>query len=102
MTDHEDMMARLENAELMLRANGWNKSADAVARGRLMLISHPDAERLDWLMRKVSGSELRRLGIVTSAGMTRELLDATMHTRGGRMVYTLEGTAGVQEGGNGR
>jgi len=40
-----------------------------------------DAERLEWLMRNVSGAELRRLGIETSAGCTRELIDAA-RTRG--------------------
>jgi hypothetical protein len=37
VTDHEDMMARLENAESMMRANGWNKSADAINRARLVI-----------------------------------------------------------------
>lgn len=35
-----------------------------------------DTERLDWLLHSISGAELRRLGIVTSAGCTRELIDA--------------------------
>ena len=35
-----------------------------------------DAERLDWLMHHISGVELRRLGIVTSAGCDRSAIDA--------------------------
>jgi hypothetical protein len=34
-----------------------------------------DTERLDWVMHNISGVELRRLGVITSAGCTREHLD---------------------------
>lgn len=34
-----------------------------------------DSERLEWLMRNISGIELRRLGIITSGGFTREHID---------------------------
>ena len=46
------------------------------------VVPHPDAERLDWLMHNISGAELRRLGIVTSAGCTRELIDAARGVKG--------------------
>jgi hypothetical protein len=39
-----------------------------------------DAERLDWLMRNISGSELRRLGITTSAGCDRACIDKARKT----------------------
>lgn len=35
-----------------------------------------DAERLDWLMLHVSGRELRRLNVWTSAGCDRAAIDA--------------------------
>jgi hypothetical protein len=34
-----------------------------------------DSERLDWVLRNVSGAEWRRLGVVYSGDMTREALD---------------------------
>jgi hypothetical protein len=37
-----------------------------------------DGSRLEWFMRQVSGHELRRIGVVTSAGLTRADLDAAM------------------------
>jgi hypothetical protein len=41
-----------------------------------------DSERLDWLMHNISGAELRRLGIMTSAGVNRENVDAAMKEPG--------------------
>lgn len=40
-----------------------------------------DSERLEWLMRNVSGRELRDLGIDTFDGCTRELIDAAREGR---------------------
>lgn len=37
-----------------------------------------DSERLEWLMRNVSGDEFRRIGIVYSAGCQRTDIDAAM------------------------
>lgn len=37
-----------------------------------------DSERLEWLMRNVSGAEFRRLGIVYSAGCGRADIDQAM------------------------
>lgn len=37
-----------------------------------------DAKRLDWLMHKISGSELRDIGVWTFDGCTREAIDAAM------------------------
>lgn len=42
----------------------------ASARG-----SVSDTERVEWLMRKISGKEARRLGIIYSAGLTRQDID---------------------------
>lgn len=53
----------------------WNNDPEGVT-------ASGDAERLDWLMRQISGAELRRLGIVTSGGMTRKLLDRVMAAAG--------------------
>jgi hypothetical protein len=40
--------------------------------------NYSDSERLDWLMRTVSGAELRRMGIVYSAGCGRADVDRAM------------------------
>lgn len=37
-----------------------------------------DTKRLDWLMHKISGSELRDIGVQTFDGCTREAIDAAM------------------------
>lgn len=37
-----------------------------------------DSERLEWLLRNVSGEEFRRLGIVHSAGCQRTDIDGAM------------------------
>ena len=37
---------------------------------------HPDAERLDWLMLSVSGTELRRIGVEHSGGCNRAAIAA--------------------------
>lgn len=37
-----------------------------------------DGARLDWLLRNVSGKEMRRLGILYSAGCQREDIDRRM------------------------
>ncbi len=37
-----------------------------------------DSDRLEWLLRNVSGEEFRRLGIVYSAGCQRTDIDAAM------------------------
>jgi hypothetical protein len=50
--------------------------AAAVVAGR------SDAKRLDWLMHRISGIELRRLGIITSAGMDRHALDSAIAASG--------------------
>ena len=34
-----------------------------------------DSDRLDWLLQNVSGAEFRRLGIIYSAGCTRDDID---------------------------
>jgi len=34
-----------------------------------------DTERVEWLLRKISGKEARRLGIIYSAGLTRQDID---------------------------
>jgi hypothetical protein len=40
-----------------------------------------DDARLEWLMHKISGAELRRLGIITSAGCTRECIDGAIEAK---------------------
>lgn len=37
-----------------------------------------DTERLDWIMRHVRGSELRRIGVHTNGGEARPAIDAAM------------------------
>ena len=37
-----------------------------------------DSDRLEWLLRNVSGKEFRRLGIVYSAGCARSDIDRAM------------------------
>lgn len=37
-----------------------------------------DGERLEWFMRQVCGHELRRIGITTSGGLSREDIDFAM------------------------
>ena len=37
-----------------------------------------DGRRLEWVLRNVSGAELRRMGIMTSAGATRADIDAML------------------------
>lgn len=37
-----------------------------------------DTERLDWIMRNVRGSELRRIGVHTNGGEARAAIDAAM------------------------
>lgn len=43
-------------------------------------VPYLDSVRLEWLFRHISGKEWRRLGIVTSAGMNRTLLNDAMAT----------------------
>jgi hypothetical protein len=42
-----------------------------------------DTERLDWIMRNVRGSELRRIGVHTSGGESRPAIDAARSGGGG-------------------
>lgn len=48
---------------------GWT------GRVRAALKTDDDSARLDWVLRNVSGAEWLRLGIIYSAGMTRDHLD---------------------------
>ncbi len=43
--------------------------------------SEKDAERLDWLLCRVSGKEYRRIGIEYSAGCLRADIDAAMEAK---------------------
>jgi hypothetical protein len=37
-----------------------------------------DAERLDWLMRKISGSEFRRIGVMYGENCNRDSIDSAL------------------------
>ena len=47
-------------------------------RLRTLTVDCSDSARLDWMMRNVSGVELRRMGIVYSSGCTRSDVDRAM------------------------
>ncbi len=50
---------------------GWPLPCDCEAESQ-------DVRRLEWLMRNISGTEARRLGMVYSAGLTRKEIDQAM------------------------
>lgn len=45
---------------------------------RLRMPSITDTERLEWLMRNISGAEFRRLGVVYGGNCGRDRIDAAM------------------------
>ena len=64
-----------ERADLIKINNGWAHEWDAMREERDALAK--DAARFEWLRRKISGAEYRRLGVVYSdSGMIREAIDA--------------------------
>lgn len=55
-----------------------DKDIACVARETTAEVPYLDSVRLEWIFRHISGAEWRRLGIITSAGMNRTLLNDAM------------------------
>lgn len=66
--------ARYNNLKAAAEAN---ENAWRMAQTKLDACA-PDGERLEWLMRNVSGKELRRIGVKTSGNCDRAAIDSAI------------------------
>ncbi|MCF8799207.1 hypothetical protein [Xanthomonas campestris] len=64
--------------EALRIAHGFRGDLGQAAPAAVPVDALRDAERLDWLMRKVSGKELREIGVDTYENCTRADIDAAM------------------------
>ncbi len=68
-----------KNASTSVKRSAIQQAAD-----RMLVLDNEnvqlraDRDRLEWLMRHISGAEFRRLGIVYSAGCERADIDSAM------------------------